>query len=103
MFDFARLAYWNTVALATCPLPGVPVSSIRYAVPGIAIELVKSSPKWLRKARLTLPKGQGPLLKEVIFDRFWAHVGLNHGLKAREAKTVENGSKQAPNGSKRSF
>ena len=66
------------------PLGGVRVSSIRYPLPGIAIELVKTGPKWPRKVRLTLPEGLGPLMKEIIFDQFWAHVGLHHSLKTRE-------------------
>ena len=27
------------------------------------------------------PKGLGPLVKEVVSDRFWARVGLHHDLK----------------------
>ena len=57
---------------ARCIRVQYPVSGIRYPVPGIAIELVQTGPGWPRKVRLTLPKGLGPLLKEVIFDRFWA-------------------------------
>ena len=44
------------------------------------MELVETGPNWPRKVRLTLPKGLGPPLKEVSFDRFWAHAGLCHGL-----------------------
>ena len=58
----------------TRPFPGVPVSSIWYPVPGIAVELVKTGPKWPKKVRLTLPKGRGPLVKTSIFDCFGAHV-----------------------------
>ena len=59
-------------------------TGVQYPVSGLAIELVKTGPKWPRKVRSTLPKGLGPILKEVIFDRFWAHGGLHHGLKTRE-------------------
>ena len=57
-----------------------------YPGAGIAIEPAKTGPKCLRKIRRTLPKGLGPLLEEVIFDRFWAPVGLRHGLKTRREK-----------------
>ena len=84
---------WIVSVSRTRPLPGVPAASIWYPVPGIAIELVKMGLKWPRKVRLTLPKGPGPPLKEVIFDRFWAHGGLHPGLKTRE-KLGRNGPKR---------
>ena len=34
----------------------------------------KQAQKWPKKVRLTIPKGQGPLLKFSIFDRFRAHL-----------------------------
>ena len=61
-------------APAPPPLALCLVYSIRYPVPGIAIELAKTGPKWRRKVHSTFPKGQGPLLKEVIVDRFWADL-----------------------------
>ena len=97
MLDFARLPYWKMVEPGLCPV-------YPYSVPGIAIELVKTGPKW----RTQVPKDLGPLLEEVIFDRLWAHVGLHNSLKTlqklglKRAKAAEKGSTQAQNGPKRS-
>ena len=84
MLDFACLADWNTVAgVPGVPVYWCPVSGIRYPVPSMAVELVKTGPKWPKKVCLTLPKGLGPLLKEVTFDP--------GGTGLKLAKTAENG------------
>ena len=91
-------------------MPGVPVYRCTgVPVSGIAIELVTACPNRPGKVRLTLPKGLGPLLKEVISDRFRVRVGLHHGLRTPEGETgldwaqaAEDGSKRAQNGPDRS-
>ena len=68
---------------------------VQYPAPGIATELVQT--KWPRKVRLTLPKVFGPFLKEAIFDRIWAHVGIHYNLKTRETLGY-NGPKRLKTG-----
>ena len=87
------------VVSPTRPLPRVPVSSVRYPVPGIGIRLFKTGPTWPRKVCSTLPSGAGPLLNEFIFYRSWAHVGPHRGPQTQERANHSN-ARMGQNGGK---
>ena len=95
MLDVAHLAPWNMVGGGwggrggASPLrlpfargPGVqcPVSSTRYSHSTFQNGLKMAQNDPFAPSRKSL----GPLLEEIISDRFSAHVGLHHGLKTRE-------------------